>query len=67
MNKNLQSGIKNQLIKDFQWDSNVYRIILHLELEFRKMRRKPFTMQNCLVIKDIHMDRIHQDIAMTKE
>ena len=59
MNKNLQSGIKNQLIKDFQWDSNVYLIILQMELELRKMRRKLFTMPNCLAIKDIQMDRIN--------
>ena len=59
MNKNLQNGIRNQLIKDFLLDRNVYHIILYLELELRKMRKKLFTMQNCLVIKDIHLDRIN--------
>ena len=59
MNKNLQNGIRNQLTKDSQWDSIVYHIILCLELELKKMRRKLFTMLNYLVIKDIHLDRIN--------
>ena len=40
LNKNLQSGIRNQLIKDFQWDNKVYQIILSIELELKKMRKK---------------------------
>ena len=67
MNKNLQSGIRNQLIKDSQWDNKIYHIISQMRLEFRKMRKKLFTMQNCQVIKDIQMDRINQDIVMIME
>ena len=40
LNKNIQSGIRNQLIKDFQWDNKVYQIILSIELELKKMRKK---------------------------
>ena len=38
-----------------------------MQLGLKRVRRKLLSMQNCVAIKDIHMDRIHQDIAIKME